>query len=65
MDNESYEQEPIDSHKLGDSFKFVKENMECKVLSYKWPFFLFYPIACIFSRLLGNFSRKSPSSRLP
>ena len=35
MDNETYEQEPIDSHKLGDNFKFVKENMECKILSYK------------------------------
>lgn len=35
MDMESYEQLPIDSHKLGDSFAFVKENMEVKVLSYK------------------------------
>ena len=35
MDNETYEQMPIDSSKLGDSFKFVKENMEVKVLSYK------------------------------
>lgn len=35
MDMESYEQIPIDESKLGDSFKFVKENMEVKVLSYK------------------------------
>lgn len=35
MDTESYEQMPIDKHKLGDSFAFVKENMEVKVLSYK------------------------------
>lgn len=35
MDVESYEQLPIDESKLGDSFKFVKENMEVKVLSYK------------------------------
>lgn len=35
MDNETYEQQPIDSHKLGDNFRFVKENMEVKVLSYK------------------------------
>lgn len=35
MDVETYEQIPIDSHKLGDSFAFVKENMEVKVLSYK------------------------------
>ena len=35
MDMESYEQLPIDASKLGDNFKFVKENMEVKVLSYK------------------------------
>ena len=35
MDMESYEQIPIDKSKLGDSFAFVKENMEVKVLSYK------------------------------
>ena len=35
MDMESYEQLPIDSEKLGDAFKFVKEEMMCKVVSYK------------------------------
>ena len=35
MDMETYEQQPIDESKLGDSFRFVKENMEVKVLSYK------------------------------
>lgn len=35
MDNETYEQIPISANVLGDNFKFVKENMECKVLSYK------------------------------
>ncbi len=35
MDMESYEQLPIEADKLGDNFKFVKENMEVKVLSYK------------------------------
>lgn len=35
MDNETYEQTPIDPSVLGDNFKFVKENMVCKVLSYK------------------------------
>ena len=28
MDNETYEQTPINSSVLGDNFKFVKENME-------------------------------------
>ncbi|WP_099205347.1 elongation factor P [Scatolibacter rhodanostii] len=35
MDMESYEQLPINGSVMGDSFKFVKENMECKILSYK------------------------------
>lgn len=35
MDNETYEQIPINSSVLGDNFKFVKENMVCRVLSYK------------------------------
>ena len=35
MDNETYEQTPIARGVLGDGFAFVKENMVCKVLSYK------------------------------
>lgn len=35
MDMETYEQLPIGGKKLGDAFRFVKENMEVKVLSYK------------------------------
>lgn len=35
MDNETYEQLPINASVLGDNFKFVTENMTCKVLSYK------------------------------
>ena len=35
MDMESFEQIPINKSVLGSNFKFVKENMECKVLSYK------------------------------
>lgn len=35
MDTETYEQEPIDKKNLDDNFKFVLENMEVKVLSYK------------------------------
>ncbi|MBO4407036.1 MAG: elongation factor P [Clostridia bacterium] len=35
MDPETYEQVPIGEDLLGDAFKFVKENMICKVLSYK------------------------------
>ena len=35
MDTETWEQIPINQNVLGDNFKFVKENMVCKVLSYK------------------------------
>lgn len=35
MDMETYEQLPISESVLGDSFKFVKEEMICKILSYK------------------------------
>jgi elongation factor P len=39
MDMETYEQLPINASVLGDSFKFVKEEMICKVLSYKGSVF--------------------------
>ncbi|MEG1633479.1 MAG: elongation factor P [Oscillospiraceae bacterium] len=35
MDSETYELVPIDGSILNDSFKFVKENMVCTILSYK------------------------------
>lgn len=35
MDTETYEQIPIDESKLDDGFKFVKENMQVKIASYK------------------------------
>ncbi len=39
MDNETYEQIPINASDLTDSFKFVKEGMDCKVLSFKGKVF--------------------------
>ena len=39
MDMESYEQIPINKSVLGDNFKFVKENMVCKIMSYKGSIF--------------------------
>ncbi|MDE6781254.1 MAG: elongation factor P [Ruminococcus sp.] len=39
MDMETYEQIPISEDKLGDAFRFVKEEMICKVLSYKGSVF--------------------------
>jgi len=39
MDNETYENVPIGKDKLGDSFRFIKENMDVKVLSYKGSVF--------------------------
>ena len=39
MDTETWEQIPINKSILGDNFKFVKENMICKILSYKGSVF--------------------------
>ncbi len=39
MDVETYEQVPINASELDDNFKFVKENMVCKILSYKGKVF--------------------------
>jgi len=39
MDGESYELVPINANVLGDSFRFVKDGMSCKVMSYKGKVF--------------------------
>jgi len=39
MDQETYEQTPLNSEQLGDALKFVKENMLVKILSYKGSVF--------------------------
>lgn len=39
MDTETYENVPIGSSILGDNFKFVKENVVCRILSYKGTVF--------------------------
>ena len=39
MNPETYELEPVDSSVLSDNFKFVKENMECTIYSYKGKVF--------------------------
>ncbi len=43
MDMETFEMTPIDASKLPDSFKFVKEEMMCKLLSYKGSVFSVEP----------------------
>ena len=35
MDQETYDMVPVDASNLDDNFKFDKENMVCKILSYK------------------------------
>ena len=35
MDPESYEQIPLNKEKLGDNFRFVKENVVCRISSWK------------------------------
>ena len=39
MDTDTYEQTPIHSDKIGDGTKFLKEEMICKVVSYKGDIF--------------------------
>ena len=43
MDPETYEQVPVSNAELSDNFKFVKENMVCKVCSYKGKVFAVEP----------------------
>lgn len=39
LDPNTYEMVPVNRDDLGDAFKFVKENMTCKILSYKGKVF--------------------------
>jgi len=43
MDLETYEQLPINASVISDSFKFVKEEMICKICSYKGNVFAVEP----------------------
>ncbi|MCQ2515695.1 MAG: elongation factor P [Saccharofermentans sp.] len=39
MDQETYDQTPISAANIGDAIKFLKEEMICKILSYKGEVF--------------------------
>ena len=39
MDPETYDQIPVSQEQLGDALKFVKENMQVKILSFKGSIF--------------------------
>jgi len=43
MDNDTYEQLPLNKEQLGDALKFLKENMSVKVLSFKGNVFAVEP----------------------
>ena len=43
MDQETYEQIPLNADKLGDNFKFVKENTVCRISSWKGSVFSVEP----------------------
>ena len=43
MDPETYDLVPIGAELLGDNFRFVKENMVCKINSYKGKIFAVEP----------------------
>ena len=43
MDNENYEQMPLNKEQLGEALKFIKENMNVVMLSYKGNVFAVEP----------------------
>lgn len=43
MDNETYEQIPLNAEQIGDALKFMKENMDMKIVSYKGKVFAVEP----------------------
>ena len=43
MDNETYDQMPLNAETLGDCLKYLKENMEVTILSYKGKVFAVEP----------------------
>ena len=43
MDNETYEQMPLNKDQLGDALKYIKENMTVKTLSFKGKVFAVEP----------------------
>ena len=43
MDNETYEQIPLNEEQIGDALKYMKENMDMKILSYKGKVFAVEP----------------------
>ena len=43
MDPETYDLVPVSKDTLGDDFRFVKENMPCKINSYKGKIFMVEP----------------------
>ena len=43
MDNNTYEQIPLNEEELGDALRFIKENMSVKILSFKGKVFAVEP----------------------
>lgn len=43
MDNSTYEQIPLNKEELGDTLRFIKENMSVKILSFKGKVFAVEP----------------------
>ncbi len=43
MDNNTYEQIPLNKEQLGDSLRYIKENMSVKILSFKGNVFAVEP----------------------
>ena len=72
MNPETYDQEPVNASVLNDNFKFVKENMECTIYSYKGkvfnvepPFFVELEVTETDPGFAGNTATPAPRSRCP
>ena len=61
MDNETYDQIPLNESQLGDCLKYLKENMEVTILSYKGNIFAVYRTR--FCRKYNNNIRKTSKIR--
>ena len=59
MDPETFDLVPVSKDTLGDDFRFVKENMSCKLNSYKGKIFMVEPPTFTMDRIRAPSARAS------
>ena len=65
MDNETYDQMPLNKDTLGDCLKYLKENMEVTILSYKGKVYTNSPVCLLTLPLSNLYSPSSDTIHLP